>query len=591
VNVGNLLNGKGEIHDVHINCAVLQKESFLSKLRNYVALEQVHVSRLSFHVTSWTNLRKAPICIEIGDVTIRASEPLSYEESKQKNRGIRQITKSELQALIKQGLVPSRANRPGGNLGIGYNLFDRIMDNLTIDIASVRIVYQPLGQLKTTRAGPWTPPALDVILAGIRVVSVNEYGQEGSPEEVWQHNHHHTPHSTGSCYMLYKKVSMEYHIALRIRRETRADKSSGENAQALNETDEVISLISGRENEVVLQLATQRRIKDGEYIAVQVDTVIPRVMVTIPSHVIPHLHHASMALVYCTTKNQSFQDPFKPYDGTASSPSAPDASTLVVLEDEGGEAAVDASTADTSQALALGSLADNLDEESSSSSDEDETAATAPTTAGPTSLPVNPSSGGSQFGSTTHTAATSNWSALSTMATSFNREASVIDDHPILLFPNGLAIHDKMTMSVAIEEALVQGVYHAESNGVAAENGEQVQSKLSSVPKATSKNYVELQAKGTIIEAIWPRVSAVSGGHVKDDFSTVVFLLITKRFCVFRFCSHAWPTRRRAVICSSLLRIFQSRSISVFRYELLFQADYLSISPSEWTKPGPLDQK
>jgi N-terminal region of Chorein or VPS13 len=583
VNVGNLLNGKGEIHDVHINCAVLQKESFLSKLRNYVALEQVHVSRLSFHVTSWTNLRKAPICIEIGDVTIRASEPLSYEESKQKNRGIRQITKSELQALVKQGLVPSRANRPGGNLGIGYNLFDRIMDNLTIDIASVRIVYQPLGQLKTTRAGPWTPPALDVILAGIRVVSVNEYGQEGSPEEVWQHNHHHTPHSTGSCYMLYQKISMEYQIALRVRRETSADKSSGDTAQALNETDEVIPLISGRENEIVLQLATQRRIKDGEYIAVQVDTVIPRVMVIIPSHVIPHLHHASMALVYCATKNQSFQDPFKPYDGTASSTSAPDASKLVVVDDDVGAAAVDASTADTSQALALGSLADNLDEESSSSSDEDETVATAPTTAGP-------SSGGSQFGATTHTAATSNWSALSTMATSFNREASVIDDHPILLFPNGLAIHDKMTMSVAIEEALVQGVYHAESNGVAAENGEQVQSRLSSVPKAASKNYVELQAKGTIVEAIWPRVSAVSGGHVKDDFSTVLFLL-TKRFCVFHFCSHAWPTRRRAVICSSLLRIFQSRSISALKYELSFPVDCRSISPSEWTNLGPLDQK
>jgi len=63
----NLLNGKGEIHNVELNCRYLNDE-VLNKITPFVELERVHVSKLSFHVTSWTNLRKAPIVVDIEHV-------------------------------------------------------------------------------------------------------------------------------------------------------------------------------------------------------------------------------------------------------------------------------------------------------------------------------------------------------------------------------------------------------------------------------------------------------------------------------------------------------------------------------------------
>ena len=52
----NLLNGKGEIRDVKLNCSVLN-QAVVDDLP-FVAFEEIHVSRLGFNVTSWANLRK-----------------------------------------------------------------------------------------------------------------------------------------------------------------------------------------------------------------------------------------------------------------------------------------------------------------------------------------------------------------------------------------------------------------------------------------------------------------------------------------------------------------------------------------------------
>jgi hypothetical protein len=71
----NLLNGKGEIRDVSLNCDIINDS--IARLCPYIRLEEIHVSRIGFHVTSWTNLRKAPIIVDIGIVSAKIQEPLS----------------------------------------------------------------------------------------------------------------------------------------------------------------------------------------------------------------------------------------------------------------------------------------------------------------------------------------------------------------------------------------------------------------------------------------------------------------------------------------------------------------------------------
>lgn len=101
----NLLNGKGEIRDVEINCAVLNDD--LRKMTPFIELESVHVSKLSFHVSSWTNIRKAPILVHVEHLTATVKEPLDYVD-REKQRSIRQITRGEFVEMLRTGMVKAR---------------------------------------------------------------------------------------------------------------------------------------------------------------------------------------------------------------------------------------------------------------------------------------------------------------------------------------------------------------------------------------------------------------------------------------------------------------------------------------------------
>ncbi len=78
-----------------------------------------------------------------------------------------------------------------------------------------------------------------------------------------------------------------------------------------------IPLVTGRDNKVVVHLAMKRRIRDGEWLAVQIDTTIPHVEVDLPQEVIPHLVHALAGISYCVAKDRGFEDPLKPAGATS----------------------------------------------------------------------------------------------------------------------------------------------------------------------------------------------------------------------------------------------------------------------------------
>lgn len=147
----NLLNGKGEITDVSLNCSFLNEA--VAKITPFFEFKSIHVSKLGFHVTSWTNLRKAPIVVDIGCITATLIEPLQCLPASQRKR-LRMVTEKELINLLEEGLYkPMRGEGP-------YGFVDRLLDNVTMEIEKVQVNFQTWGKFKTQRIGQWTPPLL-----------------------------------------------------------------------------------------------------------------------------------------------------------------------------------------------------------------------------------------------------------------------------------------------------------------------------------------------------------------------------------------------------------------------------------------------
>jgi hypothetical protein len=435
----NLLNGKGEINNVELNCAFLNET--IHRVSPLIELERVHVSKLSFHVSSWTNLRKAPIVVDIEHISAVVVEPLDFLHKKDRKR-IRQITKSELMELIRLGLQPTRSS---------YGIFDRILDNLTIEIVSVHIDFQPRGKFKTKRVGPWTPPAIEIALAGIRLYSVNEYGQEAPPEEVWRHNHHH--HGT---LMIYKKLEMEYQISIR--------------PVGL----ERIPLVSGLDNKMEVHVALHRRVKDGELLAVQVDATVPNLEVELQADAVQHVAHVLAGLTYTLAKDRAFVDPLKPVG------------TEAEAEDENPEVQPTTSASQSGSVVdnmldSVGAAVDNMlggvAEGDGGSMDADDSSSSS-----------SSSEGGEDEGPVPdEKVPVSKAAPASGKPSAAQPLPSNQKDQPVIVLPNGLVIHDKITFSLSVHHANVRGTYAPKDDG-----------------------HIQVVAKGCIVEAIWPKVNQVS---------------------------------------------------------------------------------
>jgi len=495
------------------------------------------VSKLSFHVSSWTNLRQSPICIDVEHVTAKIIEPLHFLDRRRRRR-LRQITRHELAELIREGAVPKpRTGR--------YNLLDRILDNLTVEIQSIDVTFQPAGKFKTRRVGPWTPPALRLQLFGVRLVSVTEFGHEASPDEVWRHNHHHH-HRKGvgggrdGSFLIYKKLETEYKISIVLdKKATRKNTKSGSSSQGVkvgengkekepdtassgngdddDDDDElVIPIVSStpkdgtcnNQSKVQVQLAFQRRIRDGEYLAVQVDTTIPVVEIEMLATTIPHLAHLAAAVTYLLAKDRAFEDPLR----AASSPgvNAQTTSPTIVKtassdslsqENQGEEVGL------TAESLLDMAMADGL---SDSSGDEEEgedegdksermvgnriveeegsedseyeveiDTGTAEATglAGTESVPAPAQP-------TKQTA--SQGKPIPQTPVTRDRVPQSSDDRPVLVLPNGIVLHDKISLSVSVHHVTIRGTYRDSVDG-----------------------HIQIVAKGVVAEAIWPQVTKV----------------------------------------------------------------------------------
>jgi hypothetical protein len=409
-----LLNGKGEITDVSLNCSFINEA--LSKISPYVEFEEIHVSRLGFHVTAWANLRKAPIVVDIGVITATIQEPLHCLPKSQRKR-LRILTERELVQLLLDGVYkPLRGNG-------SYGFIDRIVDNLTIEIQAFNVSFQTWGKFKTRRIGPWTPPRIQLECAHLKIVSVDPNGNEGTPDQVWAHNR-----LGDKTFLSYKKVSGEISVSI----------------TSSNETRQTVKLINGMKLEV--QAAIKRRLRDGAVLSIQADVTIPTVEVDLDPDSIPLLAHLAAGMQYCFAKDRSFEDPLRPQsEDTPSKQSA----------------ASNSKTYNNSYSQGSTDLEEELDEGEDEEDDEDDQ--------GPETNDIVEDAADSSS-SEDHDDENENDIREDLQVKQSDSQGSVPPDapykrRPIILLPNGLVIYENVCFTCSVHNITVRGSYGSKQKG------------------------------------------------------------------------------------------------------------------------------
>jgi hypothetical protein len=556
----NLLNGKGEIKDIQLNCSFLNEE--LRKVTPYLEFHSVHIASLSFRVTSWTNLRQAPIVVHIGKIDVVLHEPLHFSHCPNRPK-LRQVTASEYAALVQSKVCPTPRTA-------SYNVLDRILDNVTIEIEALCVTIGTLGAFKTQRRGPWTPPLVRLQLASLKLSNVDEYGTEtnatsnsSTQSTTTTTTANHKPngrtgrrnHRDHKSVWVYKKLECDYQISLVI-------------PTTKDESDRVIPLVSSwplsdsgdmgknrqRRNHcrvLIVQVAYQRRLADAQVLRLSIDASLALVSVDVTSATVPLLVQWCVAVHHLLLKDRSSADPLRSTHNTntaqtttgttptpegvvaaataisdttpattapaanlesTSEPTAEDVSTHALVTAESYDSTASfTSHPDTEEGSATSatnlsilettpSLLDLALEEFSEEDDGSESVLfeNVPSNNEVTVAMSETSLPVSEEPSSTVPATPLVQPATAATVT-HNARPSSTNECPKLVFPNGIVIHEKLAVSFSIHGAIIRGLY-ADT---------QTPSTMTTTSQSEDTGYLEMTVEGVIAEAIWPTTTKV----------------------------------------------------------------------------------
>lgn len=425
-----------------------------------VELSSVYVSKLSFNVTSFTNLKKKPIEVSIDEIHILIVEPLSYNETSYDRD---EWNKKIVADALKRG---------------SYGLLDRIGDNITLEVNRIYITFQPMGKFKTRRIGPWTPPAISIVLNNFKYVSVDEYGQEGPSSAIWGHtsrgsresqnsqpNNHYINRervSTHRTLIIYKKASMDCSIAIGYMRE-------GMNVQETFKS----SYLLLRNVPIEVHIALHRRISNAAILAVQIDGSLETIDIEMEADFFPTLFHAVSGMKYCLGKDRPFIDPLVCNEKHENKLRKKNAPTVQLVETEPVQTETIAEGIN-SQDDDFTSDAESEDNDITQDDIEDEDINVSSTEQKPSAYVASTIS-------TNEPAPNSSQTKNKKAGFNFQKTGNS-DNWPAIILPFGILIFEKVCFSVSVHSAALQLRYNSNVEG-----------------------YVKLSMKGMVGEIIWPQ--------------------------------------------------------------------------------------
>ncbi|KAL3803648.1 hypothetical protein HJC23_003702 [Cyclotella cryptica] len=324
----NFMAGKGSITNVKLNVDLIN--DFLNKpphgVLPYLQLSEVTLSELRLEVTSYTNLKKAPVVLVIDEIHAHAVEPLEYYFDGKNNA---------------QNQNASAANATSAAYKQQYGLLQRIQDNLSVRVNKINFTFQPLGKFKTRRVGPWTPPLVMVTLKNVEWISVTEMGSVGTPEMVWAHNDLSAQQSRmrrdaaartsghqHRTYTIFKRLTMIGCVRLVDADQSRPKTNDGTGRSSRSLLLESPMIIS--DCNIEMHVAYLRRLRDAAITGVDVDILCRDVDICLDLSPLQSsadiennssqplgcslqsLIHFMAGLQHCVYKDRSFVDPLLP---------------------------------------------------------------------------------------------------------------------------------------------------------------------------------------------------------------------------------------------------------------------------------------
>lgn len=299
----------------------------------------------------------------------------------------------------------------------------------------------------------------------------------------------------------------------------------------------------------------QRRIRDGEYLAVQIDMTIPLMEVLLLQQKKPPilstsfattktlsnakklsvLVHFVTAMQFCLQKDRAFTDPLRPVGSVPNQPPSNagiktnsegnlvDESTVTAMEPltSNDDAESDSPKSDDSspQPMLDLTLADGLSDSSSSSDDDDDENSNNDVDQNPTII--------QQVVEVTETTTTAQNEAntpfdnsLPATKTDGNQpmasfsNSSTVPGRPLLVFSNGMIVHEKFSFSLNIHEVVFSAQYDTTETANVIDGD------------------FRLKANGVVVEMIWPLVTMVSAKifccFLGPSYCTIIELLSAK---------------------------------------------------------------
>jgi hypothetical protein len=237
--------------------------------------------------------------------------------------------------------------------------------------------------------------------------------------------------------------------------------------------NETIALISGGNtgNNLEIQLVIERRIVDGEYLSVQLDLSLPNVSIEIPSDALPPIRHLICGFNYLLAKDRTFKDPLKSKQLTNTNLDSIVSDNLVVVTAPSDENQnIDENT--NSKTVIQKSLLDDDESLSDEDGEIDNKDAADCIKSGDKSQESN----------------------------TFERKQKTddVDERPVIVLPNGFVIHDRISISLSVHQASVEGIYTPPQDG-----------------------RVRIDAKGFVTEIIWPKITQVCSLLRINDLNSI----------------------------------------------------------------------
>ena len=282
-------------------------------------------------MTSYTNLKKAPIVLVIEEIHAAAVEPLEYHLDPTK------APPSTPTAATTQQQQQQQSNQQPRQQ---YGLLHRILDNLCIKINRIHLTFQTLGKFKTLRRGIWTPPPVSVTLENVEWISVTEAGNAGTPDQIWAHNELFAQQNRfrqgnnsnlaprHRSYIIYKRLSGVCHVRLSAEAHYTHTQQSKNKCNNKEDMKNLASLISNTQIDV--HVAYIRRLRDAGVTGVDVDVLCHDMDINLDisssslsgsdnnsaSHSsgfdVGSFVHMMIGLLHCYYKDRTFSDPLLP---------------------------------------------------------------------------------------------------------------------------------------------------------------------------------------------------------------------------------------------------------------------------------------